>query len=119
MIDPSLAQTSAPSTEYEAAHERLLDAAREAQAWFRRFERHVPQEAHMGDEENIRRRLGEAIRLASFEVRPCAGCDGGVVPDPSVGPTECPEMVACASCDGAGSIKVFAYGRVGASRRRR
>jgi hypothetical protein len=115
----SVAQERAPTTEQEQAHERLLEAAREALAWLRRFERHAPQGARFGGEATVTRRLAEAIRLASYEVRECRDCGGGgTLPGPTVQPMQRPEIIACLSCGGTGRTRVFSYPRPKARRRR-
>ncbi len=108
-----------PTAEQERAHERLLHAAREALAWFRRFERHAPGEVHFGGEAMVVRRLSEAVRYASYEVRPCHDCGGrGMVPGPTDHPTQCPELAACPSCGGSGALRVYSYPRPRARRSR-
>lgn len=100
-----------PATEHEAAHAALLDAARAALEWLRRFQRHAPPEARFGGEERLTRRLSAAVRKCSFEVRGCPECDGGTVPGPTAHPMERPKPEPCPACGGAGSVKVFSYGR--------
>jgi hypothetical protein len=104
-----LTQSRAPSTDQEEAHRLLMDACREALAWFDRFARHAPAELEIGGEGRIRRRLREAVRLASFEIRPCLSCDGGMTRDPAAGPMERPRFVPCQECGGSGERRVFLY----------
>jgi hypothetical protein len=105
-----IARTAPPGTPPDPAdHERLLDACREALAWFDRQARHAPAEFEIGGEGRIRRRLREAVRLASYELRPCSACDDGTTYNPTVRPTERPRLVPCATCDGAGQVRVFLY----------
>ncbi len=112
----SLAQDLAPTKEQEQAHGQLLEAAREALAWFRRFERHAPQEIRFGDEARVTRRLAEAVRVASYEVRSCPDCKAGMTHAPTTNPLERPTMVPCAQCNGTGKIRVYAYAKPQARR---
>jgi len=108
-VDPrSLAHDRAPSTEHEAANAALLDAAKEALDWLRRFQRHAPQEARFGGEEGLTRRLSAAVRMCSFEVRACANCDADTISGPTAHPMERP--TPCPECEGSGRVKVFSYG---------
>lgn len=111
-MDPrSLAHDRAPSTEHEAAHAALLDAAKDALDWLRRFQRHAPQEARFGGEEKLTKKLSAAVNTWSFEIRPCANCDAGTIPGPTAHPTEKrPTPYSCPECGGSGRVKVFSYG---------
>ena len=92
-------------------HVRLLDAAREALAWFERFDRHAPSDMHFGGEAKIRKQLRTVIRLASFELRLCVDCGGGgTVPGPTSHPMERPAPSSCLTCGGSGERKVYSYG---------
>lgn len=111
MDTPSLAQDARPSPEHEVAHAALLDAARDALDWLRRFQKHAPQEARFGGEERVTRKLSAAVRMASFEIRPCADCDDGQVPGPTASPMERPEPAPCPACGGSGGRRVYTYAK--------
>ncbi|CAA9457756.1 MAG: hypothetical protein AVDCRST_MAG02-1726 [uncultured Rubrobacteraceae bacterium] len=114
-------RTSLPpptTTEQEAAKAALLDAARDALEWLRRFQRHAPAEARFGGEEGLTRRLSSAVRMCSFEVRDCPECDDGLAYAPTEHPMERPRSVPCPSCGGTGRTRVFAYARPKARRGR-
>ncbi len=114
----SLAEGRAPSTEQEAAaYAALLNAARDALDWIRRFQKHAPEEARFGGEERVARRLSAAVRLCSFEIRDCPQCDGGTVPGPTASPMERPALAPCPACEGRGTVRVFAYPKPSARRR--
>lgn len=93
--------------------EKLLEAARAALKYLDDLDRHGPADLpRLGGEGRIRRRLRDAIRLCSFEVRPCAACGGGgTVPGPTDHPMERPELAACPECGGSGVARVFSYPR--------
>ncbi len=110
-MDPrSLAHDRAPSTEHEAAHAALLDAAKDVLDWLRRFQKHAPQEARFGGEERLTRKLSAAVRACSFEIRPCANCAAGTIPRPTAHPAERLTPAPCPECGGSGRVKVFSYG---------
>jgi hypothetical protein len=105
-----LAQRAHPPTEQEAARAALLHAAREALAWLRRYRKHAPEGLRFGGEERVMRRLAEAVRGASYELRICGGCAGaGTVPGPMSSPAERPEAAYCPDCGGSGERRVYGY----------
>ena len=61
--EQSLAQSPAPGIPPDPEdHERLLDAARAAYAWFQAFDEHAPEGMAFGGEATICRQLRQAIR---------------------------------------------------------
>jgi hypothetical protein len=91
-------------------HERLLTAARDALALLDRMDAHAPEGLSFGGEGKVRRRLREAVRRCSFEIRPCAACDEGATQAPTRHPMEVPRIVSCSECGGSGRVRVYSYG---------
>lgn len=106
--NPSVAQSPAPITLDDL--ERLVSAAREALALLDRIDQHAPEGLAFGGESKVRRKLREAVRRCSFEVRPCEFCDGGMTHATPRHPQERPRLIPCPECRGSGKRRVFTYG---------
>lgn len=90
-------------------HARLPDAAREALAWFERFDRHAPSDMYFGGESKVRKALREAVRRCSYELRHCEACDDGTTYASVSHPMERPRVVPYGECSGSGRVRVFTY----------
>ncbi len=110
MTTDSLASAPPPGITPEDAA-ALLEAARSALDLLDRMDAHAPEGLAFGGEGKVRRRLRDAVRRCSVEIRPCVACDGGVTHAPVGHPMEAPRLVSCPECGGSGRVRAYTYGR--------